>query len=251
MIIVNNQLVNYQDVGSGRVILLLHGWGSSLNIFSELSKSISDKYRVISIDFPGFGQSPRPNADWHVEDFSKLLASFLNKLDIEDLYAVIGHSFGGRVIIKGIKLKQINPEKVILMGSAGVKPKNNHRKHLLSFFVKIGKAITSLPIANKIQPKLRNKLYRLIGNVDYLESREMKQTFLNVIAEDLSNDAESIKQQTLLIWGEDDAETPISDGKLLLKKILNSEIISIPNAGHYVFVDEPVIVLEIILKFLK
>lgn len=250
-IIVDNQLVNYQDTGSGKVILLLHGWGSNLGGFSELSRLLSKGYRVIRIDFPGFGQSPQPNTDWKVEDYARLVNGFLGKIGVKKLYATVGHSFGGRVIIKGVKLKLLNPEKIILMNSAGVKPKDTHKKYLLNITAKIGKKIASLPGFNKIKSKLQNKLYRLIGNVDYLESKEMKQTFLNVIVEDLLNDADSIKQPTLLIWGENDTDTPLSDGKLLQKKILNSELIIMPDAGHYVFIDQPLIVSERILKFLR
>jgi len=56
-VLVNNQLIEYKDEGSGRVVLLLHGWGTNLATFDQLAGHLAKKFRVIRFDFPGFGQS--------------------------------------------------------------------------------------------------------------------------------------------------------------------------------------------------
>lgn len=250
-LLIEDQIINFQDIGKGKIILLLHGWGSDLNSFSELVKILAKDFRVISIDLPGFGQSPIPNNSWDVLDYSRMVNLFLKKIELNDLYAIIGHSFGGRVIIKGVSSDLIAPKKIILMGSAGVMPKSSLKKIAYIIIAKTGKIITSLPGINMLQTRLKNKFYKTIGNYDYLKSGQLKQIFLNVIKEDLSQLATEIKQDTLLIWGSEDQETPLEDGKLLKQRISNSELVVVQGAGHYVFIDNLKFVGDKILEFLE
>jgi pimeloyl-ACP methyl ester carboxylesterase len=249
-ILVDNQLVEYADVGSGQVILLLHGWGMSLNTFDKLSNHLSKKFRIIRFDFPGFGQSPKPTDDWLVSDYAKLTADLLDKLKIKQLFAVIGHSFGGRVIIKGISLNYLNPNKVILISSAGIKPKQKFKKSIYKTIAKVGKVATSIPLINKMQPTLKNRLYKSAGSTDYLQANQMRKIFVNITSEDLLPEVSKITQQSLLIWGSSDTITPTSDAKLILKSLQNGELIIIPNAGHLVYIDEPNRVITELDKFL-
>lgn len=236
-LIVNDQLVTYGDEGTGKVILLLHGWGASLGTFTALTKDLSDNYRVISLDFPGFGASPKPNDSWHVDDYAQLVKAMIQKLEV-DPYAMVGHSFGGRVILKAVGNNYLDPEKIVLMSSAGVKPKASLRQFAYALAAKIGKLILKLPLLSRFQVKLRRRLYESAGSTDYLEAEAMRPIFLNVINEDLQADAAKIQQPSLLLWGEDDDSTPVSDARTLHDAIKNSQLRVIPNAGHFVYIDK-------------
>jgi pimeloyl-ACP methyl ester carboxylesterase len=249
-IIVSGQLIEYADEGTGKVILMLHGWGANIGTFDQLAGHLSKQFRVIRIDFPGFGKSPKPASDWSVSDYALAVGDMLKKLKISDLYAVIAHSFGGRVVIKGISQKYFNPQKVVLIGAAGVKPPKSVRKDLYKIIAKVGKTVTSLPLLKKIQPKLRKQLYSLAGSADYLQANQMKDIFLNTINEDLLPEVENIKQPALLIWGKNDSETPVSDANLMLDGLKNGRLIVIENAGHFVYMEEPEKVIKEIDGFL-
>ena len=236
-VLINDQLVEYKDEGSGRVIFLLHGWGANLSTFDQMAAHLSKKYRVVRIDFPGFGQSPRPNRDWFIGDYAGMVNGVLQKLKIDQLYAVVGHSFGGRVAITAVGLGLFRPEKVILIGSAGVKPKVKVKKAVFGSIAKVGKIATSAPIINRLQPLLRERLYKAAGSTDYLDANEMQQIFLNTVNEDLLVYLSKIKMPTLLIWGEDDTETPMSDAKLMLSRLSDANLVGIANAGHFVYVE--------------
>ncbi len=250
-ILVNNQLIEYTDEGSGKVLLFLHGWGANLNTFDNLAKHFSKNFRVIRFDFPGFGGSPKPSDNWHVDDYAKLTRDLLLKLNINKVEAIISHSFGGRVTIKGIANKYFSPNKVILMGAAGIKPRKTFKMKIYKLIAKSGKIITSLPLINMLQPKLRKRLYGSIGNLDYLQSQQMKQIFLNTINEDLSTEISLITAPTLLIWGDNDNETPISDGRLMNSLIKNSKLIIAPGVGHFVYVDAAEMVIKNLDKFVS
>jgi pimeloyl-ACP methyl ester carboxylesterase len=236
-VLINNRLIEYKDEGSGRVLLLLHGWGMNLATFDKLAKHLTKKFRVIRLDFPGFGQSPQPNSDWSVSDYSQLVRDFLQKIKADDLYAIIAHSFGGRVTIKGISLGFLQPEKVVFIGVAGVKPRQSLKKSSYKIIAKIGKTATTLPIISKLQPVLREKLYSSAGSMDYLNSGTMKKIFLNTICEDLLPEVKNITQPTLLIWGENDTETPLDDARLILSSLKNGHLVVIANAGHFVYTE--------------
>lgn len=236
-IIVNDQLIEYRDNGSGRTILLLHGWGMSLSTFDQLSDNLSKNFRVIRLDFPGFGLSPKPVADWSVDDYARITGEFLHKLKIDKLHAIICHSFGGRVVIKGISKGYLNPDKVVFIGTAGVKPRNSVKKFAYKVIAKIGKVITSLPLIRRLQPKLRRRLYSAAGSTDYLNAEQMSKIFLNTINENLLDDVSNIKHPALLVWGENDTETPLSDANLILDRLSKGRLVTIPNAGHFVYIE--------------
>lgn len=237
-ILVNDQLIEYKDEGSGRVLLLLHGWGVDSTIFDKLTCDLAKKFRVIRFDFPGFGQSLKPNFDWNVDDYARMTRDFITKLKINEVYATIGHSFGGRIIIKGISQGYLHPKKVVLMGSAGVKPKSTVKKRIYYVIAKAGKIVSFLPGLKKIQSKLRKSLYYLVGSNDYVQSGQMKQIFINTINEDLLPEVSKIFQPTHLIWGIEDKETPISDAQKILQRLKNGHLSVVQGAGHFVFVDK-------------
>lgn len=238
-VLVNGQLIEYKQEGRGKAVLLLHGWGTSLASFDQLAAHLVEKgFRVFRFDFPGFGSSPVPTNDWSVGDYVSLTAAFVKKMKITDLHAVMGHSFGGRVIIKGVATGELQPKKVVLMGAAGIKPKQTAKKAAFQVLAKTGKAVTSLPGLAGVRRKLQASLYAAAGSTDYLLSGPMKQIFLNTINEDLQQYLPKIKQPALLVWGEHDTETPLQDGKIMHAQLPTSELVVIPAAGHFAFDDD-------------
>ncbi len=118
-VIVQNLAVEYLDEGEGRTILFLHGWLDSLQSFDYLSTSLSLKNRVVRLDLPGFGKSELPKEAWNVLDYVNFVNEFIKKLDIS-VDVLIGHSLGGRIVIKSEAKKIIDCKKVILIASAGI-----------------------------------------------------------------------------------------------------------------------------------
>lgn len=234
-VLVNNQLLEYKDEGSGKVLLFLHGWGTSLAAFDQLARHYSNEYRVIRLDFPGFGNSPKPSDDWGVREYSLVTRDFLDKLKIDKVHAIIAHSFGGRVVIKGIGSDLLDPAKVVLIGAAGVKPRRSIKKRLYMWVAKAGKFATSLPGLRRLQPALRGRLYSAAGSSDYLQANSMRKIFLNVINEDLLHEVPEITQPTLLIWGENDKQTPIRDAYLMLNSLSHGRLVTVVGAGHFVY----------------
>ncbi|MEK7621345.1 MAG: alpha/beta hydrolase [Patescibacteria group bacterium] len=249
-VIVDGLLTNFQDEGKGEILLCLHGWGADNTSFESISKHFSKKYRVIRIDLPGFGKSQIPPETWHVEDYSNFIKKFLEKIGVKDIHAIVAHSFGGRVAIKLISKQILLPDKVIFMGAAGIKPDIGTKKLIYKTVAKTGRTLTRLPGLKKLQTTLRKKLYAKAGADDYLQAGPMRKIFLTTIDEDLTNEIANITKPTLLIWGEQDDQTPVQDAYVFHEKIIGSQLITISNAGHFVHTEKPNEVEKYMEKFL-
>jgi pimeloyl-ACP methyl ester carboxylesterase len=250
-ILIDRQLVEYKREGQGKTVVLLHGWGASLATFDELAKYLTGRgFEVIRFDFPGFGGSPKPDDSWGVGEYAGLTAALLQKLKVKSVYALIGHSFGGRVIIKGISAKQLNPKKVVLLGAAGVKPRQTGKKLAYKAVAKVGKVLTSVPGLRSAQGRLREKLYATAGATDYLNAGSMRKVFLNTINEDLLGDVSHVLQPTLLVWGENDTETPLYQARLIKERLKTGELVVVPEAGHFVYTDDSAAVMRELDRFL-
>lgn len=247
---INGISVSYTDVGDGEPVVLLHGWGSSFTAFNYIINSFSDKFRMIAPDFPGFGNSEMIPDAWDVSDYVNFFVSFLEKLDIKNP-VLVGHSFGGRVIIKSVGSGLVNPKKIILLDSAGVKPKKSLKSRVRLASFKTVKAVLSFPLWKSATVNLLDKARAYFGSSDYNNAPEvLRRTLVRVVNEDLTGYMPSIKAPTLLIWGENDTATPIGDAKIMEKLIPDSGLCVIKNAGHFSFINSPYEVNAIISSFL-
>ncbi|MEX0690091.1 MAG: alpha/beta hydrolase [Candidatus Paceibacterota bacterium] len=248
-IIIQNLATEYKDEGKGPITLLLHGWDDNLHTFDNLIPELTEKNRVITIDLPGFGETETPESAWNLDNYINFVKEFIEKLDIKPKI-LIGHSFGGRIILKSIANNTLSAEKLILISSAGVEKRNTLRKSLLKVIAKIGKVLTFIPPFVFFRDKLKGKFYNKIGS-DYITAGELRETFLKVIREDLSSSAVKINKPTLLLWGEKDTVTPLSDGETLNKLISNSKLEVIKNTGHFPHKEKPQEVIELINDFIN
>ena len=247
-IIINNLATEYTDQGSGPVVMLLHGWGGSLHGFDLLVPNLVTNHRVIRLDLPGFGGTEAPSETWNLDDYINFVKSFVQKLDLK-IDVLVGHSFGGRISIKGLASGGLTANKLILIGSAGLAKSQTLRNQILKGLTKIGNLVSYLPPLIFWRQQLKRKLYRAIGS-DYLDAGVLKQTYLKIIAEDLSDVAPKVATPTLLIWGEKDVTTPLADGRRLATLIPHSQLEIIKDADHDVHQQKPNEVSELINKFL-
>lgn len=247
-IIVQNLAIEYEDKGTGKVVLFLHGWQDNLYTFDSFADVFASTYRVIRLDLPGFGKSEIPKEAWNLDDYVHFVKNFIQKLNIH-ADVLVGHSFGGRIAIKGTATKNFHPHKIILIGSAGIAKNRTFRNSVLKIFAKAGGWILSIPPLIFWREGLRKKIYKYIGS-DYGNAGALKETFVKIISEDLTMSAKKITTPALLIWGVKDTETPLSDGELLSRLIQNSRLKVVDGAGHYVHREKPEEVVKLIQEFL-
>lgn len=229
--------INYTDVGEGKCIVLFHGWGANKEAFTPIIRKLSAYMRVVALDFPGFGKSDEPGQVWDVNLYAEFMKKFIKEAHCEGAIW-LGHSFGGRVIIKLFEKMEIKPEKIVLVDSAGIKPKRGLDYYVKVYSYKLGKKVLKLPLINKTG--LYEKLVKNAGSSDYkVLSDNMRATMSRVVNEDLREYLPKINVPTLLIWGDKDTATPIGDAHIMDKLLPDSGIVVLEGAGHFSYLDNP------------
>ncbi|MGL4336438.1 MAG: alpha/beta fold hydrolase [Turicibacter sp.] len=237
--------VYYEVEGEGQPIILLHGWGQSVAAFKPVFDYLKTNFKVYNIDFPGFGKSEEPKTIWSVYDYADMLEKFVSQLNIFEP-TIFGHSFGGRVgIIYAGRQNTIN--KLVLVDSAGIKPKRGLDYYARVYTYKLGKRILSLP-GLKVY---KEQMMANAGSSDYKSaSSTMRQIMIKVVNEDLQHLMPKIKASTLLVWGDADDATPIGDAKIMEKLIPEAGLVVFEGAGHYSYLDRLPQFLRVIDVFL-
>ncbi len=245
--------INYIEKGEGKNVLLLQGWGTKAEYYSAVADMISKYARVIIPEFPGFGKSTEPQSAYDLNDYAEFTLAFLKELGIDDV-TLVGHSHGGRVIIELASRENlpVKIEKAVLIDSAGIKRKKSFSKKVRIAVYKFCKNFLKIPPVKKAFPDALDKLQKKFGSADYASSSQiMRQSMVKLVNEDLTGKLKDIKVPTLLIWGENDEATPLSDAKIMEKEIKDSGLVVIKGAGHFSFLDDPGLTSRVLESFIK
>lgn len=246
-VVVKGLLTNYQKTGSGKPVLLLHGWADSSQGWREFIQTLATEgYEVIACDLPGFGGTDPPSLAWDLTDYARFVAAFLHKIDIQP-YCIIGHSNGGAIALRGLGASLLKSEKLVLLASAGVRA-GEHRTGLKAA-TKIGKVLAT-PLPKSLRNKIRHSLYTKAGS-DMLVAEHMQDTFKRIVNDDVRDDAAKITVPTLLLYGSEDSATPVRYGEILNSAIKGSKLTVMPNVGHFIHKDAENAVLTEVKEFLR
>lgn len=241
--------LHYDVEGTGPSIIMMHGWGCRAATLQSLAKIAAETHTVYSVDFPGFGDTAEPDGVWGVEDYTRLIEKFADRLGL-DRPSLLGHSFGGRV---GLLYASRRPvDRLILVDAAGIKPRRKLSYYIKVYSFKFSKMLIKL-LYGKEEGQRRIEARRARhGSSDYAQaSPRMRAILSKVVNEDLRYVLGSIKAPTLLVWGENDTATPMRDARIMEKEIPDAGLVSFPGCGHYSFLDNPVQTAAVLRSFLS
>ncbi len=228
-ITINGIRTNYEIFGEGKPFLILHGWGSASDRWIAEAEIISKKgFKVIIPDLPGFGKSDALTSPWTVNDYVKWFEGLTGELAIENFY-LLGYSFGGALAAKiAVKYPQ-RVQKLFLVASAIIRKKTDKK----NFFAKISKLVKLFSFLPYYK-FFRKAVYKfIIRKSDYVYTEGiMKQTYLNVVAEDIYFHLPFIRVPAIIIWGDKDQSVPIENARMINQKVKNSKLVIIPGADH-------------------
>ena len=236
--VVNDLLLTYYEMGTGsHTILFLHGWGSNSTLwFKSVAPILGPAHRFVFLDLPGFGKSESPKHALSLNDFVEYVSTFCHKREIAPV-TVVGHSFGGKVAIRLTTAHSQYIKGLVLVDSSGL-PHTSTLTRAKIAAAKTLKPIFSLPFMHDA----RHTVLRLMGSDDYVADPKLRETFVRIIQEHITEDLTRVASPTLIIWGaQDDNEyTPVTDATVLHQAIKGSTVTIIPGASHYSFMDNSV-----------
>lgn len=227
----------YEFVGneSALTLVVLHGWGCSHKNLLFCSEYLKN-YNLLYIDFPPFGESAKDLEGWTIFTYAHMVISLCEYLKIER-YSLLGHSFGGRVAIIVSVLNKEKVEKLVLVDSAGIKPRKSLTRYISVCRYKIRKK--------------RGKDVSKFGSRDYKNlDVKMKNIFCNIVNTHLEMFLPHIKAQTLVVFGKEDKTTPIYMARKLCRHIEGSKLCLLPDAGHFCFQDKKILFITCLQEFL-
>lgn len=218
-------------------VILMHGWGCTCDTVASIAALFKGKMRVLNVDLPGHGLSSEPPAVWGIEEFTSLMEKFISRLQLK-APALVGHSFGGRISL--LLSSRNETGKILLVDSAGIKPKRNFAYYRKVYTFKAMKHIVRFLFGKNRGEDILDKMRAKNGSSDYRNSTpRMRAIMSKCVNEDLRHVMPMIEAPTLLIWGEEDTATPLSDAKIMEILIPNAALVSFPGCGHYSFLDNP------------
>ena len=243
--------VNYTDSGSGDVVLILQGWGTNMSLYSALAAHLAQNMRVILPELPGFGETDEPREPFSADDYADFVEKLLRELGITRC-SLIGHSNGGRIIMKLVTRKQseFKYDRVVFMDSAGIVHEKTAKQKAKQASYKLGKKILNLAPVKSAFPDALEKFQSSRGSADYrAASPLMRATLVKLVNEDFRALMPLITQPSLLIWGTEDNDTPLSDGKIFEELIPNAGLVEVRGAGHYAYLEQPQFVFRVLDSF--
>ena len=234
--------MHYELTGAGeKRVVLLHGWGCSTELMKPVAEALSKDMTVLAVDFPAHGKSDQPPEPWGVPEFAACLKELLTKMNFLPC-SVIAHSFGGRVTIELASADSNMFDRIILTGSAGIRnqadEKSNQRTSTYKRLKSMVEASRKLHIFGDLPDKWQEALIQKYGSKDYAAlSPDMRKTFVKVVNYDQSEKLSSIKNSTLLVWGDLDTETPLWMGQQMEKSIPDSALIVLNGGTHFAYLE--------------
>ncbi len=232
--------INETIIGDGQPLVMLHGWGANIKLLQPLAdKLVTYGYQIFMFDHLGFGESQDPPYPYTIFDYANFCVKYFDYHKLDKTH-IFGHSFGGRLslILGSDYAHRIN--KIVISDGAGlVTPTPIHKQIRLKSYKSIRDSLYKVG-AKSLADALRDKYNQRYASTDFQQvSGVMRQTFINVVNQDLLDYARRISVPTVLIWGDKDEDTPLWQGQKLAESIPDSALIIHEGAGHYAYLDFP------------
>jgi pimeloyl-ACP methyl ester carboxylesterase len=226
--------IRYSDEGAGPSIVFLHGWGAGFEPYAPLLSHLAQTHRVVAPDLPGAGQSQEPDTPWDSNNYVGFILRLAAAAGLSDV-SLMGHSHGGRVIIKLMSTEQniLRVNKIALLSAAGIRPKRGLHYYVRVYSYKIAKYLLG-PF-----PNTKAKLTGKAGSADYRNaSPVMRGTLSRLVSEDMKALLPAMHVPTLLIWGELDTATPLAHAKMMEQLIPDAGLVILPGASHWACMEQ-------------
>jgi len=254
-IMVFGQSIHYFDMGSGPVVVLLHGLGSREEDWVPVLEPMAQKYRLLVPDQIGFGRSDKPLLDYSVQTYVDFLNEFLRQLKVGKV-SLVGESLGGWIAALyvaeiGGGAHLIPVEKLVLVDAAGLKQD------------------TPIPDLNPSSlVAMRGVMEAVFYDTSWVNEDALRKIFTDKLAvhdgytvrsflgnptrekERLDDRLASIRVPTLVTWGKQDKLLPIASGEHYAAGIAGAKMISFEKCGHVPPIEKTEEFLAAVMAFL-
>lgn len=229
-------------------ILMLHGFGADKDNWLRFARHFTERYRVIAIDLPGFGDSSKPNASYDVGTQVERIAAFTQALNIDRLH-LVGNSMGGHI---SALYAARYPEQVLsvgLLANAGI---TTPQKSQLLEILERGEAN---PLVVKAPQDFDRLLDFVFVEVPYLPTKVKQHMASKGVASSALNEQifdhlinryiplepklAKIQAPTLILWGEQDRALHVSSVEVMRPLLRKPTVVIMKDCGHLPMIERP------------
>lgn len=254
---------NYQDVGQGEPVLLLHGSGPGVSAFANwrlVLQALPGDFRLLAPDLAGFGYSQTPEGyEFSRQNWLAQIVDFLDAMQVSKVH-VIGNSFGGSM---ALALAIAHPERVnklVLMGSVGVpfeltpgldavwgyEPSVDNMRAIMKIFAYnqalVGEPLVQMRYEASARPGVQEQYARMFP--------APRQRWVDAMSHPEA-DIRAIAHPTLMVHGRDDQVIPLSTSMTMLNWIENSQLHIFGRCGHWTQIEHAAAFARLVRDFLK
>lgn len=233
-------------------IVILPGWMLGSARFEPLALLLQKQgFKTYVLDFPGFDTGEDIFRPWTLSDYVAYVQKYLRDKKIEKAIFIC-HSFGGRVALKLLSQSPQLARALVLTGTPGYRSLHTTRLQIIATITKLGKAFMALPPLSIFEDFIRNIYQVIVGARDLKQLKGfMRQTFINIVEEDLELYMKKITIPTLLLWGKDDGLVSVGIAEKMQQVIKHSKLIVIADSRHNIIYRQPDIFADEVISFLK
>lgn len=262
--------LNMEVSGSGKPVLLIHGFGNSIYVWRHLAPALAQQNRVIAIDLKGFGDSPKPADErYSVYEQARLIRDYVVDNDLKDV-TIVGHSLGGGIaLVASLYLQQSAPGRqrglVLIDGIA-------YPQRMPMFIRLLATPVLGPLVVRVVPPEIQiREVMKLVYAKDSAVPEDAVKVYAKALKtsdgryaavtsarqiqppdlEDLSLQYSSLRVPTLIVWGKQDRIVPVSVGERLHQAIPGSRLFVIDDSGHSPAEERPQVLLPLVESFLR
>jgi len=269
-VLIHDQRIAYLDVGAGPPVILIHGFGGSMWQWEQQQHTLSQHFRVLTLDLPGAGLSDKPEIDYRPDQMLDFFVGFMDAVKIPQA-TLVGNSMGAGLAIGMALTHPTRVAKLILIDGL---PQHVMEKltspsvrraletSAPSWLVSFGNILFGGLMIESVLREIVHDPALLTPAVIERSNRNRQRPGLikpiMTVRENLplwesgfATRVGEITQPTLVIWGEEDRVFPIAVGEELHQTIKGSRFIRVPKAGHIPQWERPDLVNQELITFIQ
>ena len=257
----NGLTLHYLDIGSGPVVVWLHGSGPGASGFSNFKGNYpafaQAGYRNIVLDLPGFGRSDKPtDVNYDLDFFVSSLQGFLDKVGI-DRCTLLGNSLGGAIALGAALAYPVRVEKLVLMAPGGVEERESYFK--MPGILRMVEVFAQGPMGVE---EMRHVMSLQLFDSSQLDENLLKERvavavtqpanlFSTMMVPNMTERLGEIQVPILGFWGTNDLFNPPAGALKILDNAPNARFIMLNRCGHWVQVEHQTLFNRECITFLR
>lgn len=246
----------YADAGSGRPLLLVHGWGANQGFFDVQRRALQSGFRVITVDLRGHGASSAPDGKPSVELLAADLGVLAEHLALEDML-VVGWSMGAMVLWRallsgmhertaGMAVVDMTPRivndrgwKLGLKGGYDLSTSQAARRAMIADWPGFAQALARAVVADGLDAERRPLIDWVAGEVAHNEPHALAHLWGSLAEQDFRDDLERLELPTLVVHGAHSQLYAPETSLYLQSRLPDARRIAFDRSGHAPHLEEP------------